>query len=168
MERPSAPFFPGGKAPWLRLCLEPKLQRYADVGLEAKPSKVHAYASTQVLLGYQLDDNELFLQPCRYWDLVRRVDALDRRGYAQPREVESIVSAMTHAMLLHRLSLSVFGAVYAFAQKCGSRTVRVWPSVLTELRRALAILPLVRADLGRPVSELLLQTDACETGGGVV
>jgi hypothetical protein len=82
--------------------------------------------------------------------------------------VEALVGKFTHIMLLHRPSLSVFSAVYAYARKMGHRSGRVWPSVLRELNMALAILPLVRADLSTPVAPVLLQTDASDTGAAVV
>jgi len=62
----------------------------------------------------------------------------------------------------------VFSAAYVFSQQHGDRRARVWPSVLRELRAALAILPLVRSDLSRPVSPVLIQTDACGTGDAAV
>ena len=85
---------------------------------------------------------------------------LCRHGFARPREVEGIVGVFTHLFLLHRLALSTFSATYAFARKLGMRHARLWPAVIQELLRALAILPLVRAELERPVSPVLLQTDA--------
>ena len=48
------------------------------------------------------------------------------------------------------------------------RTLQRWPSVRRELVRALALLPLVRAELDRPVCPRLVQTDASARGAGVV
>ncbi len=79
-----------------------------------------------------------------------------------------MVGRFTSSFLLHRLALSVFSAVYAFGRKVGDRPARVWPSVLRELRLALAVLPLVQSDLSRPVAECLVQTDASDTGGAAV
>ena len=96
------------------------------------------------------------------------VATLVRRGFALPREVERILGKFTNLCLLHRLSLSIFSSVYAYVRKLGHRAARVWPSVLRELQRALAVLPLIRAELDRKVSPVLIQTDACDTGFGVV
>ncbi len=63
---------------------------------------------------------------------------------------------LTHIFLIHRLALSVFAAVYAFGQKVGHRRARLWPSVLRELRTAIALVPLVRSDLTRPVADVVL------------
>ena len=84
------------------------------------------------------------------------------------REVERLVGKLTHLFLIHRLALATFAAVYAFAQKCGHRRARLWPSVLRELRVAVALVPLVQSDPTRPVAELLVQTDASDNGTGVV
>ena len=62
----------------------------------------------------------------------------------------------------------MFYAVNAFARKVGHRCAWLSPSVLGELRQALALVPLVRADLRRPVCPALLQTDACSTGAAAV
>ena len=94
--------------------------------------------------------------------------SLEHRGWANAREVERLVGKLTHLFLIQRLALSIFAAVYAFAQKCGHRRARLRPSVLRELRTAIALVPLVRSDLSRPVADLLLQTDASNNGTGVV
>ena len=93
---------------------------------------------------------------------------MERRGFARPREVERVLGKFTNLFLLHRLSLAIFSSVYAFVRKLGARTARLWPSVLRELQRALALLPLIRAELDRAVAPVLLQTDASATGFGVV
>ena len=150
------------------VALESLLRRYAEVGLSTKPSKVHDYAREQDLLGYRLDHNRLRISASRYANLRDAVGALRRRSWARPREVEALVGRFTHAFLLNRPALSVFSAVYAFAEKVGDRAARVWPSVIAELQLALDILPMVRADLERPVAPLLIQTDACDEGAAAV
>ena len=142
--------------------------RYAEVGLEAHPDKIHDFSTEQDLLGYRLERNVLRAQSGRFDQLRKWVRDLERRGWAKPREIERLVGKLTHLFLLHRLALSAFAAVYAFAQKCGDRRARVWPSVLRELRTAIALVPLVRSDLSRPVAEVLVQTDASNSGTGVV
>jgi len=120
------------------------------------------------MLGYQLTRNVLRCSAKRYGQLCDAVADLERRGWARPREVESIVGRFTHVFLLQRPVLSVFSAVYAFGRKCGSRMARVWPAVLRELRMAADLLVLVRSDLARPVAPVLIQTDACDTGAAAV
>ncbi len=126
-------------------------QLYEDVGARVRMEKVADYSPTQVVAGYQLDANVLRTPDAKYSDLSSIGSALRRRGFAKPREVESIVGeipAFILAPLLHRLALSVFSASYAFARKLGMRHARVWPAVLRELQRALAILS-GRSLLGR-------------------
>ena len=147
--------------------LDAVLKRYEAVSMRIKPSKVHDYSSKQVVLGYQLDNNVLRATQERYAGIRAAVEEL-RRGWAKPREVERLIGKFTHMALLNRLSLSVFSAVYAFARKVGHRYARVWPSVMRELEHALSLVPLMRADLSRPVSPVLIQTDACDHGEGVV
>ena len=101
--------------------------RYAEVGLEAHPEKIHDFATEQDILGYRLERNILRAQSGRLDQLRKWVRDLERRGWAKPREIERLVGKLTHLFLLHRLALSVFAAVYAFAVKCGNRRARVWP-----------------------------------------
>ena len=142
--------------------------RYRNVGCTVKDSKVMDYNVRQRLLGYQLDTNVLRVPSDKYAELATAVQQLCRRGWAQPREVERVLGKFTHLFLLHRLALAAFSAVYAFARKLGHRPARLWPSVRRELSRALALLPLVRAELDRPVCPRLVQTDASARGAGVV
>jgi hypothetical protein len=148
--------------------LGPVLKRYKDVGLRAKASKVFDYSPVQDLLGYKLDHNVLRCSESRYQQLRTAVLQISQRGWVYPREVEGLVGRFTHVFLLCRFALSIFSAVYAFARKCGHLHTRPWPSVIKELTQALDILPLIRSDLGRPVSPLVVQTDACNTGEACV
>ena len=142
--------------------------RYAEVGLEAHPEKIYDFSIEQDLLGYHLERNVLRAQGGRFDSLRAWVRDLERRGWAFPREVERVVGKLTHIFLLQRFALSTFAAVYAFAKKCGHRRARLWPSVMRELQLAVALVPLVRADLSRPVADVLVQTDASDNGQGVV
>ena len=75
---------------------------------------------------------------------------------------------LTHIFLIQMFSLSVFEAVYAFGQNVGHKYARLRPSVLRELRTAVALVPLVRSDLALPVAETLIQTDVSKNSTGVV
>ena len=84
---------------------------------------------------------------------------MTRCGWVRPRELERLVGKITNWFLLHRPSLAVFNAVYAFCHSESPETPRrLWQSVLQELEDAVAVLPLVRSDLSRPVAEQLIQT----------
>ena len=104
----------------------------------------------------------------RYAEIHAEVRDLLRRGWARPRQVERLVGRITSRMLLLRLTLSVFDAVYAFARKVGDRHARLWPAVAAELEHACALLPLMRADACRRTAPVLVQCDACNTGDAVV
>ena len=65
----------------------------------------------------------------RYVEINAEVQDLLRRGWARPRQVERLVGRITSRMLLLRLTLSIFDAVYAFARKVGDRHARLWPAV---------------------------------------
>ena len=140
------------------------LERYEEAGLRHHPGKVQDYSPSQQLLGYQLADSTLRCTAERYGSIARHVGDLASRGWSRPREVEHLVGRMTNCFLLERSALSVFSSVYAFSRRCGHRAARMWPSVLRELQRALAILPVVQADLSRPVAPVLVQTDASGSG----
>ena len=143
-------------------------QRYTAVGIECREAKVHPFASTAEALGYALHDNTWSCTLLRYAELIATVNALVRRGWTRPREVDSLVGRFTNVFLLHRMSLSIFSSAYVFIQRAGDRPARLWPSVAHELLVAADILPLVQADVSRPCAPLLLQTDASPSGSGMV
>ena len=151
------------------IALAPVLTRYEEVGLRTKPSKVRDYDAVQDLLGHTLDHNVLRGSCARYSAIRAEVIRIARCGWARPRDVERLVGKITHWLLLHRPALALLNAVYAFCRSDSpDRPRRVWPSVLQEFNDVIALLPLVRSDLSRPVAEQLLQTDACDTGAAVV
>ena len=86
--------------------LAPVLARYTEVGLRYKAEKVRDYSAEQALLGYTLDWNVLRGSLPRYHALAQAVRSLERRMWAQPREVERLVGRFTHWFLLHRAAVS--------------------------------------------------------------
>ena len=84
------------------------LQRYDEVNIRTKPSKVHDYSPTQVGLGHLLDHNEFRTTQENYDAICGGVQAVCRRGWAKPREVEGLVGSLTSRMLLERWTLSCF------------------------------------------------------------
>ena len=120
-------------------------------------------------MGHTLDHNVLRASCSRYAAIRAEVLRLLRSRWCRPRDIERIVGKLTHIMLLHRQSLALFNAVYAFCRtNWPERPRRLWLSVQQELSDAIALLPLIRSDLSRPVATALLQTDACDTGAAVV
>ena len=94
--------------------------RYAEVGLEAHPEKIHDFTMERDLLGYRLERNVLRAQNARYDHLRAWVHDLERRGWAFLREIERVVGKLTHIFLIQRFALSTCAIVHAFAQKCGN------------------------------------------------
>ena len=149
--------------------LETVLERYRHVGLRTKPSKVKDYDAVQDLVGHTLDHNVLRASSSRFAAIRNEVLRLLRCRWARPRDIERLVGKLTNVMFLHRQSLSIFNAAYAFCRTTSpEQPRRLWPSVRQELSDAVALLPLFRSDLSRPVATQLLQTDACDTGAAVV
>ena len=105
------------------------LARYEQVGLRTKPSKVRDYDAVQDLLGYTLDHNVLRGSCSRYAAIRAEVLRITRCGWARPREVERLVGKITHWLLLHRPSLALLNAVYAFCHTDSpERPRRLWRS----------------------------------------
>ena len=107
--------------------LETVLQRYAAVHLRTKPSKVQDYNAVQDLVGHTLDHNVLRASCSRYAAIRAEVLRLLRSRWCRPRDIERIVGKLTHIMLLHRQSLALFNAVYAFCRtNWPERPRRLW------------------------------------------
>lgn len=69
--------------------------------------------------------------------------------------------------LVKRACFGILSALYKFARRTRHSLSGWWPKARQELRDAVALLPLCRAALGRPVSTLVLAVDASggEAGG---
>lgn len=70
-------------------------------------------------------------------------------GHCSGRVMEKIIGHLTWALLLKRPALSLLGSVYGFARVCRNFDAPLWGSVREELSRAIDILPLVTAELGK-------------------
>ncbi len=72
------------------------------------------------------------------------------------------------AMLVRRLALSIFGAVYRFARLAGCRRFTLWTAVVHELQCAVGIAPLLFVRLNARVMPKCVAVDASSIGLGVV
>eukprot|EP00971_Amphidinium_carterae_P321933 6399446-Amphidinium_carterae.1 len=90
-----------------------------------------------------------------------------RRGTASGKEMQMLVGHMTFVGLIERSSLSILHSVYAFVIKAGECRVRLWPSVIAELRAFRSVMVLLGADWKRSWSPTVLASDASEYGWGV-
>ena len=93
---------------------------------------------------------------------------IESAWYLSGEDLEKVLGHITWACLLRRESLSVFGACYSFAKRCGKRRAAVWPSVYRELRQTSFILPLMCAQASLPWDDVVLASDSSDSGYGVL
>lgn len=82
-------------------------------------------------------------------------------------ELARLVGAWVWVILLFRPLLSVLVACYRFMGLVGEACAVPWPSVRRELAILCQLLPMVRVDLSRPWSSLVIASDASLSGGAV-
>ena len=90
-----------------------------------------------------------------------------RRGHATGREMSQLLGSWAWIMLLFRPSLSVFRAVYRFANVAQSRRFSLWNSARYELETALRILPLLSSNLRSHFFSRCAAVDASSLAQGV-
>ncbi|CAK0870850.1 unnamed protein product [Prorocentrum cordatum] len=147
--------------------------RAAQRGLAARGLRLHEpelAAEECEQLGWRFDGCGGVLRPkmARLWRLRPGALELIRVGFAGGRQVERVVGHFTFAGLARRPALSVFDAVYSFCARHRNQQRRLPASVVRELRWAVALLPLISADLRAPWLGRLYCCDASEEGRGVV
>ena len=103
---------------------------------------------------------------------VARAWAPRYRTEASHKQLESLLGEWAWSLLAFRPLFSVFFSVYRFVRLAGSSAspFSIWPSVRREFFVQLALLPLLRARLSRPVGSRgrVYFTDASSIGGAVV
>ncbi|CAK0806514.1 unnamed protein product, partial [Prorocentrum cordatum] len=145
--------------------LEQMLGAVAAAGVDAAPEPAGA-----PLLGFELDPTGTQWRPTarKFWKVAL---ALRTLGWGRQRRTgRQIARAVGHAsaiMLLRPEMLSIFSAVYVFADRYFGQPARVWASVRRELRAAWALLPLAVADVSLPWSPAVASVDASLHGFGV-
>jgi len=101
------------------------------------------------------------------WKLAFGLRELLRRGRCSGTLLRSMLGHLTWAALLRREALAFVNHCYAFAEAAGTRVVPLWASVRQELSDLLAVLPLLRADVGAEWDEVAVCSDASPFGIGV-
>ncbi|CAK0899549.1 unnamed protein product, partial [Prorocentrum cordatum] len=145
--------------------LEHMLGAVAAAGVDASPEPAGA-----PLLGFELDSTGTQWRPTarKFWKVAL---ALRTLGWGRQRRTgRQIARAVGHASaikLLRPEMLSIFSAVYVFADRYFGQPARVWASVRRELRAAWALLPLAVADMSLPWSPAVASVDASLHGFGV-
>ena len=80
----------------------------------------------------------------RYWRLHQAIKRLLQVGRISAKGMQKAVGVASWSMLLNRPLLSIFSAVYSFAQDGDLRISSLWPSVKRELGILQALLPFCR------------------------
>eukprot|EP00971_Amphidinium_carterae_P305868 6078462-Amphidinium_carterae.1 len=103
----------------------------------------------------------------KFFKVWNAIGQLLRKGTATGLQLQMLVGHMTFLGLIERSCLSILHAVYAFVLKNGEQKVRLWPSVIDELRAFRSVMVLLSADWKREWSSTVLASDASEYGWGV-
>ena len=108
--------------------------------------------------------------PSRALRLAARTLEFLRQTEASHKQLESLLGEWAWSLLAFRPLFSVFFSVYRFVRLAGASAspFSIWPSVRREFFVQLALLPLLRARLSRPVGSRVYFTDASSIGGAVV
>eukprot|EP00959_Pyramimonas_sp_CCMP1952_P132851 2777437-Pyramimonas_sp.AAC.1 len=106
-----------------------------------------------VLLGFTLDSKTARRRPApkKFWRAHGCIQLLLEPGrHITGRQMERLAGHIVALLLLRREALSLLSAVYPFIRESHEKAQPLWPSGKQELRRALALLPTVLADLKGP------------------
>lgn len=104
----------------------------------------------------------------RLFKLLRATQSVISRKAVSGKLLSSLVGSWTWVMLIHRPLLSIFRSVYRFILCAGNETWWLWPSVVSELRTAMGLAPLLFVDLSASFFDRVPAHDASELGAGVV
>ena len=117
----------------------------------------------------QADSEQLVLRPTwtRYVMLEKGTRRIVNLGYCTVKGMERLVGHWIGTMLIARLSLSVFHAIYDWLRVHKGSTLfhRIWESVRGELAAACALLPLIRSVLSQAWWKGCYLSDASKWGG---
>lgn len=151
--------------------LDASLDAYAKVGLVVKQSKVVRASCTGVeVLGLLIDGVHatVSLSASSRIEVVSEVLQTLSRPYITGLQLASVVGKLTWAMLVRRPSLQCLHHSYRFIRVRKNYRSQLWPSVIRELLVAVALLPLLSANLRRDFVDRVVCTDASEIGGAVL
>ena len=111
--------------------------------------------------------NELRLSAERCNALLADTRALLSLPAVSGRAVQQLLGRWIWPMLLVRPALSAFGAAFEFVRRLGARYAPLWPSVVSELRIAMGLAPLLVVHLDAPWIPFAVACDASTEGLGV-
>jgi hypothetical protein len=157
--------------PRLRQMLAEYREVMGGFGLPTKLSKrVEPSCDGVEVVGVVVDGCALTVgvSPTKLLALSATAQALLDCGYSTGKQVEQLIGSFSWAFLPRRPAFSVFSSVYRFIACAGFNSYQIWPSVRRELQIAMALAPLLHANIGALWSPRVLASDASTEGQGVV
>jgi hypothetical protein len=158
-----------------RVAAEAALRRvlaaYAAAGFVVKNSKL-VWPTRDVVrvLGFDVDGRDGSIAPSgdTVSSLLRGTLDVLRRATVSGRMLSRLVGSWTWVLMLRRPALAVLQHCYRYVDAAGTRPFTLWPSVRTELRSLVSLLPLLHASLTAPSFSRAIASDASELAAGVV
>ena len=140
----------------------------SSVGLPGKASKRVPMSTEPLdLLGLQVSSDVVGVSAVKLERLLLATRRVLLLGSCTGLELLSLVSSWSWALLVRRLSLSTFGAVYRFVHVAKAAS-RLWPSVRRELVCVMGLVPVLSTGWSMPFDSRVLASDASLVGFGVV
>jgi len=153
----------GADSGWLDMAM----QAYKDASLPVASGKVALDATAA--LGMERCGNELGAPRVRRQRLTGALLEVASWGRVAPRLLEVLMGHAVWACLFKRLGLSALqSSFHVGSPDSAFRPVAVAPEVRWELITLAALLPLLTVSLDSRVADVVLATDACAAGFGVV
>ena len=144
---------------------------YVAAGLTSKESKEVRASRDQVattVLGISVESRGVLCpDPDKLQRVIARTLDLIWTSRCTGRALSRVVGSWTWLMLIRRPLLSVFASVYDFMESSAHRPSWLPSSVISELRAAIALSPLLQVDMKMAVNPTVIASDASTTGGGV-
>ena len=161
----------GPDAARINALLEAYRRAAHEHGLFIKPAKFFGAAQDGIdVTGLRLDGAAatIGVAPDKLVALSEQTLAIARAPIVRQRDLAVVLGKWVWAMMVQRPSLAVFGAVYQWSQLFRDSSGPLWPSARLELALAVALAPLLVADLSAGWFHETVAFDASSTALGVV
>lgn len=103
----------------------------------------------------------------RIWKLRAAIEGAISQNSLSGSEMDILLGHLVWALTVFRPALSLLDACYAFSREHQASQGRLWPAVIRELDALSTLMPLFRAELGRPWFHRVDASDASPYGLGV-
>jgi hypothetical protein len=147
------------------------MQAMERIGFVIKRSKtIRPTLSPVDIVGVELHGQDLTfgVSPRKLRRLQVEIALVVAAGCVTGRALQRLLGKLTWSMLVRRSALSVFNAVYRFAETAGNALFDLWPSVRQELVVASGLLPLLSLSLRAAWTPDIVASDASSYAQGVV